>query len=446
MNNRFLMRQKGQILLMLAVLSCVVLVLLGFLIDVGMIYNAKAELKIATDGAALAAALDLDSPSAITATVQSAVSLNPVQNSMASISNITLGRWDDKTQSFDASTTSSPTAVQVTTGFEGHFYFMSLFSAHTYTLTSTSIASITDDRPLTIYLVTDISPNMSWASQLQGVGMDNVTHSSVIDNLTSIYNQLNAQGIFNSPDYGILSWDQFVPGLDVSGVLTQFNLQGQAYPYEGYSWADYVKYAQNVSYDANAYLQHYGFLTLINFWQEVAFSSTQTPILKTVAEQPLQAVKNGVSYLAAQLNPSLDQLGLVVISPNEGLVSDLTMDYTLISSALNNFQAGEYGPYNGAVVPAINTVIDRFSQAITPNAKKILLLFLNGATNWDENSSNNTYDNSGTIEALKQGKIYSYGVVIGPNSNPSLITNLVQQTGGEAFCVRLASLNYMQQM
>ena len=126
LNYRSLHNQQGQMLLFVTVLFILFLILGATLIDIGMMYNAQTELKAATDAAALAAALELDNRSRIEATVQNYLELNPVQNTTAINAQITLGSWNDKTQSFDASMTDPPTAVKVIADFTGNYFFLDL--------------------------------------------------------------------------------------------------------------------------------------------------------------------------------------------------------------------------------------------------------------------------------------------------------------------------------
>ena len=142
--NPFLARQQGVFLVMFALSFILLLALSGFFIDLGMIYNAKTELKTATDNAALSGALKLNTPASVNSVVQNYLQLNPVQKTTATNPIVTLGDWDDKSQTFTPNTANAPTAVKVTASFTGKYVFARIFNLNTYTLTSTSIASCMD--------------------------------------------------------------------------------------------------------------------------------------------------------------------------------------------------------------------------------------------------------------------------------------------------------------
>lgn len=438
----FLSRQRGVFLVLTAVLFIVFLALCGLLLDVGMIYNARAELKAATNSAALSGAVQLEQPSQVNATVQNYLKLNPVQNTTPINPLITLGRWDDKSQSFSADDGASPTAVKVTASYSGTYYFGRVFNLNSYTLTSTSIASIIDGRPLKIMIVADISANMSLASQLQGVGTDDVTQASVLNNITQIYNELKTQQLLNSAAYGYFTWDQLITSPQIKKVLAQLGLDDNLYPYSGFTWTDYIKYVQKLSVANAAYKNHFGFLTLINFWQEQAYAYSQTPILNRVSEQPLQAVKNSVSYLADQLDPSYDTLGLTVISPANNLVTGLTANYRDVVDQLNNYQAGAYGANNGTLLQAVYAAISGLASTTEAPNKKVMLILANGQTLWNKKKLPGASD----LSALTAANIYVYRLVIGPDAIPAFNSLLVTGTGGKAYAATLGSTDYTTQM
>lgn len=424
---------------MLFALSFILLLALsGFFIDLGMIYNAKMELKAATDNAALSGALKLDTPSAVNATVQSYLQLNPVQNTTATNPVVSLGDWNDTPQTFTTNNTDSPTAVKVTASFTGSYFFAKIFNLNTYTLTSTSIASTLEIRPLDVMVVADISSNMSLASQLKGVGVDDVTLNSVVNNISNIYNELNAQGLLNRPNYGTMAWDLLIRNPSTSKVLNQLNIKKEVYPYNGFTWTNYVNYAINLADANNAYKAHFGFLTLINFWQAQAFSYAQTPILNQISEQPLQTVKNAVAYLAQKLDPATDTLGLAVISNSNNLAINLTSNYNQVTDQLNSYQAGHYGLPDGTLATALDSALSAFPNTQSTNHKKIILIFAKGTTS----SISGSYNLSG----LQEADIYVYRIVIGPDSFPELNNQLIKGTGGLSYPVTLGSTDYSAQI
>lgn len=446
---RTLVRAKGAIFVIVVLLLPVLLGFTALVLDLGLEYNAKNSLHAVTDDAALAGAvqLQLNNLSGINTAVSGILSATPILGQQtASLTAVQLGVWDDSAQQFTVNN-NNPTAVQVTSTFSGQGYFLNLFGITGYGLTRTSTATLLDHRPLQVVLVVDLSSNMSQASQLAGMGKGNtaLTSSDILTRLNAIYNALNPL-----PSYGSLTATNqaAVSGSSATAISAQFGLSSLTYPYaNGGTWSDYVLYIESCSGADASFLHQYGYPSLMNYWQEKQFSYQQTPILWQTPEQPLQAVKNAVSFFQGKLKTNVDQVALVTIGPSATLETPLAYTLSAPSAVLNGSngnpgrQAGHYGLPDGSIAAGLSLAANQFNLNSTANFKFVVVLIASGASDWSNVDS--------TIASLQLQNIQVYELMIGQGSTAataSTVLNASLVANSQAFNLDFAGTDYSTSM
>lgn len=119
----------------------------AFVIDLGMMRVARAQLQIATDSAALAAANALINGNEAAVNAANAI-IN--QNSIVGDLNATdisiqLGTWDINTRVFTPTNT-APVAARVTAAISPSLFFANFFTSTNYTITTESTAALRGGR------------------------------------------------------------------------------------------------------------------------------------------------------------------------------------------------------------------------------------------------------------------------------------------------------------
>lgn len=211
--------RRGAILVLTALFMVFLIGLLAFSVDLGYMMTVRAELKRATDAAALAGAGALiDGPQAAELRAFEFLARNPVasrtlldgsdwKDRLAELRaqnqdnfEVQFGEWNTETRTFSASAF-APSAIRVVAKHNNApFFFGRVFGHDTFNLEAESIAKY---QPRDIVLVLDFSASMNDDSELRRITeFGEGTRSMVEANLQQIYQELG------SPQYGSL---QFVP-------------------------------------------------------------------------------------------------------------------------------------------------------------------------------------------------------------------------------------------
>ncbi|NMC19134.1 MAG: VWA domain-containing protein [Thermogutta sp.] len=211
--------RRGAILVLTALFMVFLIGLLAFSVDLGYMMTVRAELKRATDAAALAGAGALiDGPQAAELRAFEFLARNPVasRNILAESDwkdrlaelraensdtfEVQFGEWNADSRTFSASAL-APSAIRVVAKHNNApFFFGRVFGHDSFNLEAESIAKY---QPRDIVLVLDYSASMNDDSELRRITeFGEGTRSMVEANLLQIYQELG------SPHYGSL---QFTP-------------------------------------------------------------------------------------------------------------------------------------------------------------------------------------------------------------------------------------------
>jgi Flp pilus assembly protein TadG len=217
------------------------------------------------------------------------------------------------------------------------------------------------------------------------------------------------------------------------------------YPYSGGSWNEYIDtYMRSTSsamYGANAnFLYRFGLKTFVNYLLESHPSYADTPDLCKTPEQPLQAVKDAVSFCMDQITQqeSDDQVSLEIFAQTAHHMNNLTKTYNAISSTLTGMQAGHYDSwtYTGGGIDL--AIAELTSSRARANAAKVVFLLSDGQANVTRSGSVGDYS-GGKTYALQEAQaatnkgIQFYCVSMGVDADRPFMQQIANMGGGEEF-------------
>ncbi len=295
---------------------------------------------------------------------------------------VELGNWDPGTQSFVASQ-SRPSALRVVAVRENQpLFFARIFGRKDFDLQEEAIAQI---QPRDIMLTLDFSASMNDDSTFSARGTLGQAHIEA--NLQQIYNELG------QPRYGNMTFaPRLISSTTNSTIKTNLGLNGVPYPYPVGSWDEFINHVKNNADLNNAgYRKKYGYMTLIHYWLVDRPMNSETPSLKNVSAQPVEALKDSVQVFLSFMNSyqTNDRLGLSIYnSVNETAVleSPLTDDFTVIDTKLQNRQAGHYNHYTNIGAGMQKSRIELQNNA-RAGAFKMLVLMTDGIANRPTNEA-----------------------------------------------------------
>lgn len=328
---------------------------LAFTVDVGYLTLVRTQLQNAADAAAIAGAhgLTVSPADARDAAYQVALA-NPVAGLVIQIdknADIELGQWDAESRTFVSlapSVEDQANAVRVTItmskakGTEIDLFFSPVIGTENAEMQIRSIATF---KPRDVVLSLDFSASMNDDSEIRN--MWSIGVAEVEANLFQIYQEMG------SPTYGSMQWTPVeITSTDVPTVKTALGLDAVPYPYPGDgSWEKYIDYIINhnkLKYSTlYNYNKKYGYLTLVNYWQEETPEYTEIPTLWQTSEQPVSSLKNAVSLMLDFIGrvDSEDQVGFVAYCYTDDtavLESPLTKDFDAVETLVMHRQAGHY--------------------------------------------------------------------------------------------------------
>lgn len=210
-------------------------------------------------------------------------------------------------------------------------------------------------------------------------------------------------------------------------------------------WLDYINnYVRGTSsemYTANANLRYrYGVKTFVNYLMERRESHSETPELADARTQPMQAVKDAVTYMTQYIDSldTDDKLSLEIYGTTARHEVDLTRTYSEVSGRLHDMQAGHYDGWTnvgGGIQRAIEELTSSRSRS---TATKMIILLTDGNANVneaggvDDIEGGNAYALNRAQAAADQG-IFIFAVSVGAESNPSLMQQIADLGHGEHF-------------
>lgn len=396
--------RRGSILTFVCILLIALLAFTALAVDVGYVCFVKADLQAAADAAALAGAsgLGVDSSTAIQRATSCALK-NKVNGAAVNLqsSDVQLGQWDPTAHLFTPITPSPgviPNAVRVipflsqARGNPVKLFFAGAVGYSTMDVKASATAAFA---ACDIVVVLDFSSSMCYDSQLQRWKL--LGKTAIVENIRQIWQDLG------SPTYGNMTFDGVTisPASD-SSLMSKLGLNGVPYPSPQGSWSDYFHYVQNDSpYSSRegtpladtGYLNKYGYLTLINYWQDVWPQANQTQNLWKTREQPVASVKDGLSVFLAYTQQSAtdNRVGLVLFNYSDYKATvevPLTNDFSHIQDTANHRQAAHYDRGTNTAAGLAKAIQELQSHGRT-GAYPVIVLLSDGQADMLDNG---TYD------------------------------------------------------
>jgi Flp pilus assembly protein TadG len=382
---RGLHKRPGNVLLLSAFLMIVMMAALAFSIDLGYMMVVKTELQRATDAAALAGVSQLaNGADAAETEARAFAELNPVGGRAVTGADaqVEFGHWDDVGRAFQISD-ELPSALRVTLRRDRqNLFFARALGREDFSTETQAIASY---RPRDIMLVLDYSASMNDDSELGAIGK--LGRAAVEANLLQIYQELG------SPRFGNMQWTPvYISSTNTTTIKNTLGISNVPYPYPRGSWNEYISYVINdATINGAGYRKKYGYLTWVNYLLETRPMKSETPDLWKTSEQPITALKNGVSVLLSFLQTvaSEDRLGLAVYTSSSSdavLESGLTTDMASIETISRQRQAGHYDHYTN-----IGAGMRVGRQELVDNARvgalKLMVLMTDGIANRPTNEA-----------------------------------------------------------
>jgi Flp pilus assembly protein TadG len=435
--------RRGAILIWVTAMMLVILGFAALAVDVGHLYVVQADLQLAADSAALAAAEGLTQ--GVSAARQRAIEYagkNAANGAPVTVTpaDVEFGIWNTVSHTFTPIATDAngpyPDAVRVTTQLnESSGNSVGLHFARALGLSQANVgaSAVAYYRARDIAIVLDYSASMNDDSELGHV--NSIGHDALYANFYQMWIELGA------PQYGNMQFDPvFINSNSVSGVRAQLGLNNVAYPYPSGSWNDFISHVMNSNSVNNAgYRKKYGYLTLIDYWLVVRPMNSETPDLWQVSAQPITAVKNAVALFLSYLQQveTNDQVGLVSYTYSDGtakLESALTGNFNLIESTSMQLQAGHYDHYTN-IGAGILKARQELNNNGRPGTFKMIVLLTDGIAN---RPSNATVGRQYTIDQATAAQIDGIPILtisLGASADTELMQDVADITGGVHFNV-----------
>jgi hypothetical protein len=425
--------RRGNILVLSALLMIVMMAVLAFSIDLGYIMVVETELQRATDSAALAGVAELANGTAAAETeAREFAGLNLVagRSVEGGDAQIEFGHWDDHEGGFVVND-ELPSALRVTLRRQREsLFFARLLGRSDFSAEARAVACY---QPRDIMLVLDYSASMNDDSELGAIGK--LGRTAVEANLFQIYEELG------SPTFGNMQWTPvFISSTNKTTIKNTLGISNVAYPYPGGSWNNYIDYVINDSTISNAgYRKRYGYLTWVNYLLEARPMYSETPDLWRTSEQPITALKSGVTVLLSFLQEvaSEDRLGLAVYTSSNSdalLESGLTTDMASIETISRRRQAGHYDHYTN-IGAGIRVGREELVENGRVGVRKVMVLMTDGIANRPNNET------AARSYALQQAALTAAAEIpivtisVGLGADIDLMDEIAEMTGGTHFNV-----------
>ncbi len=425
--------RRGNILVLSAIFMIVMMAALAFAIDLGYIMVVRTELQRASDSAVLAGVGELVNGAAAAETeARRYAEMNLVGGKAVQgvDANIEFGHWDDNSRSFILGE-NLPSAMRVTLKRpQQNLFFAPVLGRKNFSAEASAVASY---RPRDMVLVLDYSASMNDDSELGAIGV--LGRTAVEANLKQIYQELG------SPTFGIMQWTPvYISSTNKTTIKNTLKISNVAWPYPSGSWNSYIDYVINDATINNAgYRKKYGYLTWVNYLLESKPMYSETPDLWKTSEQPITALKNGVTVLLSFLQEmnSEDRLGLAVYTSSSSdaiLESGLTTNMSLIETISRQRQAGHYDHYTN-IGAGMRVGLKELTDNGRTGALKLMILMTDGIANRPYNES---YARSYVLQqatAAAAAEIPIVTISVGAGADTALMQQVADMTGGVHFNV-----------
>jgi len=382
---RSLRSRKGAVVVLAALFMILMVGMLAFAIDVGYMYNSRAEAQRAADAAAYAGAGALgEGPAAAEDVARRFAKANSVGGRTVADGNIQieLGQWNTQTRQHVLSGQLATSVRAVVRQPSQPLFFGPLLGRSNFDTQAEAIATYS---PRDIVVVLDYSASMNDDSELKHI--DRIGRQQLEGNLLQIYEELG------SPSLGSMQFTPvYISSDNTNTVKRRLGLSRVPYPYPSGSWDDYIRYVRTSDNVRRAgYRKRYGYLTLVNYWLERKPSHSETPALWKTSQQPITAVKDAFTVFLAYIQEVKidDRVGLsIYTSPDGGgkLESELTRDFQKIEDISRQRQAGHYDRYTniGAGLQKARLELEKNGRQ---GALKMIVLMTDGIANRPSNVS-----------------------------------------------------------
>lgn len=221
-------------------------------------------------------------------------------------------------------------------------------------------------------------------------------------------------------------------------------------------WTDYINYMKSKSemYYANTNFQYrFGVKTFTNFLMEDRPLYSQTPELAETPHQPMQAVKDAVTYMIDMIDEldTDDQVSLEIYGTTARHEVDLTHDHLEVSERINEMQAGHYDTWTNMGGGVAEGIEELSSERARGSARKIMILLTDGNAN--VTASGDTGNSSGgRAYALEQATLAAaagyriFAVSVGVGADQSVMQEIADIGNGEHFHAEGSIEAYSEQL
>lgn len=197
--------RAGAAMVLMLVLLVVVIGMVAFAVDTGLMVLLRSEIQNAVDAGGLAAALELQQDNedieAAEATARRYVRLNRVGTTQLvpeDVIDVETGFYDNETEVFTANVT-DPNAVRVFARQDDQpFFFAKIFGRTSFGAPAEAIAS-TDPAPLDIMMVLDLSGSMEASGRIEALWNSAPVFVDVIESLGG-EDHIGVMGLSANPD------------------------------------------------------------------------------------------------------------------------------------------------------------------------------------------------------------------------------------------------------
>ncbi len=258
---------------------------------------------------------------------------------------------------------------------------------------------------------------------------------------------------------GLARWDSGLPrglwqqvGVDPTDAGNGNNWVGGGeltwlvdWPFNGGSWSDYiynhVRRENTRSVRSNPDFRYkFGLKTLYNYALDRRSSHADAPDLANTPHQPMQAVKDAVSFLARYVEAldTDDLMSLEIYGTVARHEVDLTPEHVQVWSRLEHMQAGHYDSWTNMGGGLERAIEELTSPRARSASGKMIILLTDGIANVDANGQTGNFP-GGAAYALEQAQRASdlglriFAVSVGFGADQSLMSQIADIGRGEHF-------------
>ncbi|NOX59538.1 MAG: VWA domain-containing protein [Planctomycetes bacterium] len=223
-------------------------------------------------------------------------------------------------------------------------------------------------------------------------------------------------------------------------------------------WKDYINNYMNKTwtrmYRANNDFQYqFGVKTFVNYVLERRSTNAKTPELAATRQQPMQAVKDAVEFMTAELATldTDDRLSLEIYGETARHEVDLTANYELVSNRLSEMQASYYDGWTNMGGGIQRGIEELSSSRARPNSRKVMIVLTDGRANVTADGAVGDYEN-GELHARNMSDnaaamgIRIFSVSVGSEADIDLMDYLADVGGGDHFQAEGSITNYSAQL